>query len=85
MSGMSPVSLHDLRRIAEALDALRGGSISGASMRSDLRLLRLEFADGTLAVVRIDADAEGRPRLEVDVVRRAATPASQLEVRFETA
>ena len=54
-------------------------------MRGDLRQLRLEFTDGSLAVLRIDADADGRARLEVDVIRAAGEPSNQLEVRFENA
>ncbi len=41
-----PVSLQDLRRIAETLGALRNGTVSGAVMRSDRRQLRVEMADG---------------------------------------
>jgi hypothetical protein len=82
---MASISLVELRRMAESLNALRGGTISGAVMRSDLRQVRLEMADGTLAVIRIDNDDVGRPRFEVDVIRPAAHPASQLEVRFESA
>lgn len=78
-------SMQDLRRVAEALAALRGTTIANAVMRSDLRHLRLECEDGTIAVVRIEPDDEGRPRLEVDVVRRAEAPTSQIEVRFESA
>ncbi|HEU5170330.1 MAG TPA: hypothetical protein VFU46_07325 [Gemmatimonadales bacterium] len=79
---MSQVPLQDLRRVAEALGTLRGRLVSEAVMRSDLRQLRLELADGTLVVLGIAPDASGRGRLEVDVVRRAADQ-HQLEVRFE--
>jgi hypothetical protein len=53
-------------------------------MRSDQRQLRIELADGHLVVVSADPDPGGRPRLEVDVVRRPAEQ-HQLEVRFESA
>ena len=82
---MASISLVDLRRVADSLAALRGGTIAGAVMRSDLRQVRFEMSDGTLAVIRIDNDAEGRPRFEVDVIRPAVPPTSQLEVRFESA
>jgi hypothetical protein len=82
---MAPISLLDLRRVADALAALRGETITNAVMRSDLRQLRLEMSDGTLAVFRLDADEDGRPRFEVDVIRPPAAPSSQLEVRFESA
>jgi hypothetical protein len=82
---MASISLVDLRRVADSLAALRGGTIAGAVMRSDLRQVRLEMADGTLAVIRIDNDADGRPRFEVDVIRPAVLPTPQLEVRFDSA
>jgi hypothetical protein len=78
---MTQILLHDLRRVAGALDALRGRSIGSAHMRSDLRQLRLELEDGALVVVGVASDASGRERLEVDVVRRAVDQ-HQLEVRF---
>lgn len=80
-----PVSLQDLRRIAETLAAVRNGTVSGAVMRSDLRQLRIEMADGQLVVVSADLDESGRPQLEVDVIRPRVEPGSQLEVRFESA
>lgn len=82
---MASISLTDLRRVADSLSALRGGTIAGAVMRSDLKQVRLELTDGTLAVIRIDNDADGRPRFEVDVIRPAAPVSNQLEVRFESA
>ena len=54
-------------------------------MRGDLRQLRLEFIDGSLAVLRIEADADGRARFEVDVIRAPGEVSNQLEVRFENA
>ena len=82
---MAPISLQDLRRVSDALAKLHGSAVVGAVMRSDLRQLRLELSDGTLAVVRIDADVEERSRLAVDVIQRRPAPSSQLEVRFESA
>ena len=81
---MTQISLQELRRIAESLSVLRSKSVTDAIMRSDQRQLRIELADGHLVVVSADADPAGRPRLEVDVVRRPAEH-HQLEVRFETA
>lgn len=82
---MASISLQDLRLVSDALQALRGATIGSAVMRGDLRQLRLEFTNGSLAVLRIDADTDGRPRLEVDVIRAPGEPSNQLEVRFETA
>jgi len=82
---LRPVSLQDLRRIAETLAALRDHTVVGSVMRSDRRQLRVEMTDGQLLVVGVDLDPDGRPQLEVDVVRPAAEHGSQLEVRFESA
>jgi uncharacterized protein YciI len=84
-SPLRPVSLQDLRRIADTLAGLRDHSVVGAVMRSDRRQLQVEMADGRLLVVGVDLDPDGRPQLEVDVVRPAAEQGSQLEVRFESA
>jgi hypothetical protein len=81
---MAQVSLQELRRIAESLSVLRGKTVTDAVMRSDQRQLRIELADGHLVVVSAGTDPAGRPRLEVDVVRRPAEH-HQLEVRFESA
>ncbi len=80
-----PVSLLDLRRIADSLTALRGRPVSGAIMRSDRRQLRIEMADNVMLVIGVDLDEGGHPRLEVDVIRPPVEPGNQLEVRFETA
>jgi hypothetical protein len=77
------VAVDDLRRVSAALESLRGRGVGNASMRPDLRQLRLELEDGTLVVVGVGPDAAGRARLEVDVVRRAVD-LHQLEVRFDT-
>ena len=84
-SPVRPVSLQDLRRIADTLAAPRGRTVGAAVMRSDRRQLRMEMVDGRLLVVGLDVDDAGHPRLEVDVVQPAAEPAGQLEVSFESA
>jgi hypothetical protein len=84
-SPVRPVSLQDLRRIAETFAAVRGCTVGGAVMRSHRRQLRIELADGQLLVVGVDSDESGRPQLEVDVIRPPAEQGNQLEVRFETA
>lgn len=80
---MSGVPVTELRRIADSLATLRGRSVQHAVLRSDLRQLRLEFADGLLAVVSLGADPDGRPRLEFDLVAQPEGGTNQLEVRFE--
>lgn len=82
---MTNVPVQDLRRVAEALLQLHGRSVVDASMRSDLRQVKIELTDGLVIVVAADIDEDGRPRLEVDVVRRIEDPTRQLEVRFDSA
>ena len=82
---MTNVPVQDLRRVAEALLQLHGRSVVAASMRSDLRQVKIELADGLVVVVAADIDEDGRPRLEVDVVRRMEDPSRQLEVHFDSA
>ena len=74
---MAPISLNDLRRMSDALAALRGQSITGAAMRSDLRQIRLEMADGTLAVIRLDTDEAGKGRFEGEIVRKGCVQSPQ--------
>jgi hypothetical protein len=81
---MGRISLQDLRRVADSLDSLHGRTIVDAVMRSDMRQLRIELAGGEMVVVAVGTDSLGRPRLEVDVVRRASEH-HQLEVGFESA
>lgn len=80
---MTQVPFPELRRIADALAALRGKSVAEAVMRSDLRQLRIGTDDGLMVVLSVESDESGRPRLEVDVVRPAVEPGRQLEVRFD--
>ncbi|HSE27564.1 MAG TPA: hypothetical protein VLA95_04995 [Gemmatimonadales bacterium] len=80
---MSNVPLQELRRVADSLAQLRGKTVVDAVMRSDLRQLRIELADGQLVVLTLDADELGRARLEVDIVRAPETATRQLEVRFD--
>jgi len=80
---MTQVSFQDLRRITDVLASLRGKSVAAAVMRSDLRQLRLETADGVMMVLTVELDEAGRPRLEVDLVRQPEEPGRQLEVRFD--
>jgi hypothetical protein len=82
---MTHVPLQDLRRVAEALMQLHGQPVVDASMRSDLRQVKIELAGGLVVVVAAEVDEEGRPRLEVDVVRRLDETTPQLEVRFDSA
>ena len=80
------ISLHELRRVSESLRTLKGRQVTSASMRSDLRQLRIELADGQMIVISTDIDEAGRPHLEVDVVHQPEDHSRhQLEVRFESA
>ncbi|MGB7211090.1 MAG: hypothetical protein WBC97_00525 [Gemmatimonadales bacterium] len=75
------VSVQDLRRVADALDSIRGQDVLDATVRPDLRQLRLTFTGGSILVVGAGADAHGR--LEVDIVRPVEETPDQLDVPFE--
>jgi hypothetical protein len=77
--------IHELRRVAAAVAKLDGETVRDASVRSDLRGLRLEFEGGLILLVSLERDEEGRARLEVDVVAapQDAVAKQQLEVRFD--
>ena len=82
---MSSLELQDLRRIVGAVARLRGESVRHVTVRSDLRQVKLELESGRVLVVSAERDAQGRPRLEVDVVElpRDASAKQQIEVRFD--
>jgi len=82
---VSSLELQDLRRIVAAVARLRGESVREVTVRSDLRQLRVELESGLILVVSAERDAQGRPRLEVDVVELPQDTAGrqQIEVRFD--
>ncbi len=82
---MSRLELQDLRRIAVAVARLRGEAVREVTVRSDLRQIRVELQSGVILVVSAERDAQGRPRLEVDVVElpQDTTARQQIEVRFD--
>ncbi len=80
---MTVTSVTDLRRIAEAVDQLRNRSVASVTMRSDCRQLRLTLDDGKTALVSVLLDDDGRPRLDIDVLRPPDDRSGgQLEVGF---
>jgi hypothetical protein len=82
---VSSLELQQLRRVAGAVARLRGETVRDVTVRSDLRQLKVELESGLILVVSAERDAQGRPRLEVDVVDgpRELGVRPQLEVRFE--
>ncbi len=82
---MSTVDLQDLRRVVGAVTRLRGETVKHVTVRSDVRHVKVEFDSGLILLISAERDAQGRPRLEVDVVE--ATPdlgvKQQIEVRFD--
>lgn len=82
---MITVDLQDLRRIAGAVARLRGETVKDVTVRSDLRHVKVEFESGLILVISGERDAQGRPRLEVDVVEapQDAGLKQQIEVRFD--
>jgi hypothetical protein len=78
-------SLQQLRQVADTLAQLRGSVLQDAVMRSDLRQLKIELADGAVVLVAVGADEAGQPRLEVDVIQAVRPQGPQLEVHFDSA
>jgi len=81
---MLQVTVQDLRRIVSSLEGLKGQPVADAHLRSDLRQLKLELADGSVLVISAATDEAGRPHLEVDVARAQEDAVRhQLEVGFD--
>jgi len=82
---VSTVDLQDLRRIVGAVARLRGETVKDLTVRSDVRHVKVEFESGLILVIAAERDAQGRPRLEVDVVEvpQDAGLKHQIEVRFD--
>jgi len=75
----------ELRRVVGAIERLRGETVREATVRSDLRHLKVEFESGLMLIVAVERDDAGRPRFEVDLVTAPPDSAAkqQIEVRFE--
>lgn len=82
---MSTADLQDLRRVVTAVTRLRGETVRQVTVRSDVRHVKVEFDSGLILLVSAERDAQGRPRLEVDVIEAAQDAAvkQQIEVRFD--
>ncbi len=82
---MSSANLQDLRRVVSAVTRLRGETVKQVTVRSDVRHVKVEFESGLILVISAEQDAQGRPRLEVDVVEanQDSGVKQQIEVRFE--
>lgn len=80
---MPLTSVHDLRRIADAVAHLRDRIVLDVALRSDCRQLRVTLDDGQTLLISLGQDTNGRPRLEADLLRRAEeSMPGQLEVEF---
>ena len=83
---MPLTSVHDLRRIADAVSHLRDRLVLDVALRADCRQLRLVLDDGQSVLLAVTVDAQGRPRLDADLLRGPDEgPTSQLEVQFDGA
>jgi hypothetical protein len=82
---MSSADLQDLRRVVLAVTRLKGETVKQVTVRSDVRHVKVEFDSGLILVISSERDAQGRPRLEVDVVEATqdAGVKQQIEVRFD--
>jgi len=82
---VSLASVHDLRRIADAVAHLRDRQIADVVLRSDCRQLRVVLDDGQTLFLAVVMDEHGRPRLDADLIRTPDDATTgQLEVHFET-
>jgi len=73
-------SVHDLRRIADAVSYLRDHLVLDVVIRSDCRQLRVTLDDGQVLLISVTLDQDGKPRLDADLLRATAeTPSGQLE------
>ena len=82
---MSTADLQDLRRVVSAVTRLKGQTVKHVTVRSDVRHVKVEFESGLILLISAERDAQGRPRLEVDVVEamQDAGVKQQIEVRFD--
>jgi hypothetical protein len=82
---LSTADLQDLRRVVGAVTRLKGQTVKHVTVRSDVRHVKVEFDSGLILVISAERDAQGRPRLEVDVVESMpeAPVKQQIEVRFD--
>ncbi len=81
---MIQIPVQDLRRVAASLQLLRGNEIADCVMRSDLRQLKIELADGRMLVIGVELDEAGRQyHLAVDIVVPPEEFTRQLEVSLD--
>lgn len=81
---MLQIPVQDLRRVAATLASVRGERVADLVMRSDLRQLKIELADGRLLVVGFELDDAGRQyHLTVDVVSPIDDLSRQLDVGLD--
>ncbi len=77
--------LQELRRIAESVGLLTGQTVENVTIRSDCRQLRITLGDGRMLLVSAQVADDGKPRLDVDVVKLTLEQDQrQLEVPFES-
>lgn len=80
---MSLTPVQELRRIAEAVGEINGHVVVHVEIRSDCRQLKVTLDDGQLLLVSVLLDENGKPRLDVDLLRAVEDVTHrQLEVRF---
>jgi len=81
---VSLASVHDLRRIADAVAHLRERAVTDVVLRSDCRQLRMVLDDGQTLLLSVVTDEQGPPRLDADLLRLPEDVTGQLEVHFDT-
>jgi len=79
-------SVHDLRRIADAVEHLRNNTVVDVLLRADCRQLRVSLEGGQMLLISVLVDENGKARIDADLLRPTEeVPTGQLEVEFERA
>jgi hypothetical protein len=68
---MTVAEMYAQSRVTEAASRLRNRAIRDLAVRPDGIVLRILLDDGEMLRVSAEADANGRPRLDVDVLHAA--------------
>jgi len=80
---LEAAAVHELRRIADSLERLKGHSVQDVVVRADRKQLKVTLSDNETLLVSMVTEDDGTTRLDVDVFRADVVDLMQLEVRFE--
>lgn len=80
---LEAAAVHELRRIADSLERLKGHSVHDIAVRADRKQLKVTLSDNETLLVSMVTEDDGTTRLDVDVFRADVVDLMQLEVRFD--